>query len=327
MQALAFIDLLGFSNMVTNDMDEARKVLNDFYNITFDIIKNEDTVDGELFSDSLFARSSDPAILVNTITKIYRECLKQNKLYDETKLSTFFLLPRGGISLGVIDIQNRTESPNLNKSFIVSPALVHSAKMEGSIKGSRLLIADIRNNNQITFNWNRKIKSILYEDSSITLWKNFQYFDALWFLDLSKNPDKQKEDLIELINIAIKLVHANSSSAIKYLHQHLETLRLGLLSYSIFLKPHSSDIIVKKIIDEFEDEKYWIVWLALFEMIMQSPDYWAYTSNKDVIGFYKSISLKSSWAHVIKEINIPNNTYKKELLNKFIDELYIVGEE
>lgn len=36
---LAFIDLLGFSQMVDSDEDKARVILNDFYNIAFKEIK------------------------------------------------------------------------------------------------------------------------------------------------------------------------------------------------------------------------------------------------------------------------------------------------
>lgn len=99
MRALAFIDLLGFSQMVTKDHDQSKNILNDFYNLTFDIIKNEPNVEGDLFSDSLLAHSSDPALLLNTLSKIYRECLRKNNSYSEENLSSFFLLPRGGISL------------------------------------------------------------------------------------------------------------------------------------------------------------------------------------------------------------------------------------
>ncbi len=74
MEALAFIDLLGFSQMVAKNHNRSKEILSDFYNITFRIIKQENRVKGNLFSDSLLAYSSEPAILVNIITKIYREC-------------------------------------------------------------------------------------------------------------------------------------------------------------------------------------------------------------------------------------------------------------
>ena len=320
MQALAFIDLLGFGQMVGDNFSHSKKILNDFYNITFRIIKGKCEVRGNLFSDSLLAYSSEPAILVNVITEIYRECLKQNDTYD-FNLSKHFLLPRGGISYGMVDIQARTEAPNLSKNFIVSPALVHSAKMESQIKGSRLLIADPENNNEQVFNWNNGVKSILYENSTFTFWSNYKYFDALWFLDLNKDHEGQKSEVIELIDISIKLAKSNSDNK-STIEQHLQTLRIGLLSYGKFLTPNSNPTL-ERIIAEFEDDKYWLIWLTLFEVIMQSPDSWAFPSKSEVIEFYKKVSLKSSWANVIKEINKPKNLYLKSLLHTFIQELSI----
>jgi len=319
-QALAFIDLLGFGQMVGSNSSRSKEILNDFYNITFRIIKDRDEVQGHLFSDSLLAYSSNPAVLVNVITEIYRECLKKNDTYN-FNLSNHFLLPRGGISYGMVDIKNRIEAPNLSKNFIVSPALVHSAKIESQIKGARLLIADPETNNDQVFNWNININSILYENSTFTFWSNFKYFDALWFLDLNKENDEQKNEVADLINISIKLAKSNSSNK-RAIEQHLQTLRIGLLSYCKFLTPNSNPIL-ERITVEFEDDKYWLIWLTLFEVIMQSPDRWAFPSKSEVIEFYKKVSLKSSWANVIKEINKPKNEYQKTLLNTFIEELSI----
>lgn len=320
MEALAFLDLLGFSNMVATDSGRAKEILHDFYNISFRIIKREQQVQGNLFSDSLLAYSTDPALLVNIVTEIYRECLSKNDSY-QFDLSKFFLLPRGGVSIGRVDIQNRQEAPNLTKNFIISPALVHSAKMEGQIKGSRLLVADFENNAEQIFNWNGNVKSILYEDSTFTFWKNFKYFDALWFLDLSKDHEHQKQEVSNLIESAIKLAKANSHNK-KILEHHLYTLRIGLLSYTKFLTPNNNPLLFR-IINEFDEETYWLIWLTIFEMIMQSPDNWAFSSMPEIIQFYKTISLKSAWSNVIKEINKPKNEYLKNLLNTFVQELSI----
>lgn len=306
--------------MVGSNSSYSKEILNDFYNITYDIIKEKDEVQGNLFSDSLLAYSSEPSILVNVIAEIYRKCLKKNDTYS-FNLSKHFLLPRGGISYGMVDIQNRIEAPNLSKNFIVSPALIHSAKIESQIKGSRLLIADFENNNDQIFNWNNNIKSILYENSTFTFWSNFKYFDALWFLDLDKGHEEQKNELDELINVSIKLVKSNSNNK-NAIEQHLQTLRIGLLSYSKFLTPNSNPIL-DRIILEFEDDKYWLIWLTLFEIIMQSPDHYVFTSKSEVIEFYKKISLKSSWANVIREINKPKNSYQKNLMYTFIQKLSI----
>ncbi len=97
-------------------------------------------------------------------------------------------------------------------------------------------------------------------------------------------------------------------------------MRIGLLSYTKFLTPNSNPIL-SRIINEFEDDKYWLIWLTVFEMIMQSPDSWAFSSKSEIIDFFKTVSLKSSWSYVIKEINKPRNEYQKNLLNSFVQEL------
>tara|TARA_R100000935_G_scaffold58912_1_gene99676 strand:+ start:38027 stop:38989 length:963 start_codon:yes stop_codon:yes gene_type:complete len=320
LKALAFIDLLGFSQMVSSNQNRAKIILNDFYNISYRHIKNETEIQGDLFSDSLMAHSENPATLVNTIAKIYRECLMKNNDYD-FPLNKYFLLPRGGISFGHVDIQSRLESPNLTKNFIISPALVHSAKMESQIKGSRLLIADTENNNEQIFNWNGDIKSILYENSSFTFWSTFKYFDALWFLDLSKGVEQQKEEVTNLISISEKLVQANNNNQ-QVRDQHLQTLRIGLLSYSKFLNPNTNPLL-NRFLTEYRDNYYWLIWLTLIEMIMNSPDNWALPSKIEVIDFYKNVSLKTGWSSVIKEINKPRNEYLLGTFQDFISEINI----
>jgi hypothetical protein len=320
MKALAFIDLLGFSAMVSADKNLATNILDDFYNISFRHIKNESQIQGDLFSDSLMAHSSNPASLVNTVAKIYRDCLIKNDSYTHP-LGDFFLLPRGGISFGHVDIQSRTESPNLSKNFIVSPALVHAAKMESQIKGSRLLIADLENRNDQVFNWNQEIKSILFENSVYTFCSNFKYFDALWFLDLAKETDDQKTEVTNLIGIAEKLVQANHKNR-SAREQHLHTLRIGLLSYSKFLTPNYTPLFDRFLLD-YQDDSYWLIWLTLVEMIMNSPDNWALPSNREVIEFYKIVSLKPGWSKVIAEINKPKNEYLLGSFREFLSEMNI----
>ncbi len=316
-KALLFIDLLGFSEMVSNDSEKAKNILSDFYNICYDLINNDATIKGNLFSDSLLAYSSNPSVLANMACTIYRKCLKKNKYYYENlnyDLSKFFLLPRGGISFGLVDVQDREEAPNLQKNFIVSPALVHSAKMESKIKGSRLLIAEPLDKR--VFNWNENINSVLYENSSFIFWKDFKYFDSLWFLDLQ---EEGQEEIEELINIA-KILVFNNFDKISNLEQHIQTLRIGLLSFSKFL--NSQDIsFIKELINQFADEKYWLVWLTIFEMIGYNSDAVLILQNREVIDFYKRISVSKNWSKVINEINLPNNEKLKEIFSDLLNHI------
>lgn len=322
-KALAFIDLLGFSQMVSKDYDRATKVLDHFYNIAYDVIKSEPTIEGTLFSDSLVAYSTDRSLLLNKISEIYRQCLRKNKTYAKKNLDKFFLLPRGGISVGVVNIQERMEAPNLRKGFIVSPALVHSAKLEQTIKGSRLLVAVNRNNNEeIDFAWNGNVEAVLYEDNGYKFWDMYTYKDALWFANLSKQPADQKREINELLEIAIDLVKANALNE-NALSQHIGTLRIGLLSFSRFFDATASCDLLTRLIDEFSEDKYWLVWVTIFEMAMQSRDNWAVPARQDLIAFYRQICLSNGWKNVLDYLNNPTGEYAKQLIFQFIEEINI----
>lgn len=316
---LAFVDLLGFSNMVERDFNTAREILNDFYNISYDVIKEDENINGSLFSDSLLVHSENYSSVINAITEIYRKCLKKNASYTFDK--EFFLLPRGAISVGYINIEKRHTSPNLTKDFIVSPSLVHSAKLEQNIKGSRLLIAVKKDDEQqlLGIKWNLDIKSVLYENASFEFWKNYSYHDSLWFLDLKKSEKDQKEEVLDLIDISIKLVKNNASKE-KILDQHINTLRIGILSYTKFLGKEN-DSILNRIINEFHEDKYWLLWLTIIEIIRDSNHEWKYASVPSIVNFYKQCSLKNGWQKVIAEINKPGQEYIKTSFERFLDEI------
>lgn len=319
-RALAFIDLLGFSNMVKKDYSQARDILGDFYDISFRAIKTKTSLKGHLFSDSLLVYSNDKAELVNVICEIYRKCLRKNRDYHNRR--DFFLLPRGGISIGIVNIEDRAESPNLRKDFIVSPALVHSVQMEKNIKGSRLLIAvKSGSEEEMSVTWNNNIQSILYPQE-FYFWEKYQYKDALWFADLSKEYDMRKREVEELIDIAIELVKEGSVNP-SFLEHHADTLRIGLLSYSHLFEATMSASLVKRILTEFIKEKYWKIWIAIFEMAMQSPDNFAVPGSRRFIDFYKRVCLTKGWSKLLEEVNNPKNSYAKRAINNFIKELNI----
>ena len=319
-KALAFIDLLGFSNMVKKSHLRAKDILNDFYNISFKIIKDAQELKGHLFSDSLLVYSDDKAVLVDSICKIYRECLKRNKNYQD--LEDYFLLPRGGVSIGIVNTEDRTEAPNLTKDFIVSPALVHSAEMEKNIKGSRLMIAvKVGSTQETSITWNNNISSILY-GQDVCFWEEYRYKDALWFADLSKDYEDRKKETEDMISIARTLVKNNSANPIALEH-HSDTLRIGLLSYSHLYEAAMSSPLVESILNEFSEDKYWKLWIAIFEMAMQSPDNFAVPGTQKFVDFYKKVCLTKGWAKLLEEINKSNSAYSKSLIESFIKELNI----
>lgn len=320
-QAVALIDLLGFSEMVKANPTSATNVLNDFYNICFNEIKGMPSVKGHLFSDSLLCYSGNKAALLNSMTSIYRKCLAKNENYRMG--SKFFLLPRGGISVGIVNIEERTEPPNLTKNFIVSPALVHSATMEREILGSRLLVAvrnDYPEENEIL--WNNRVKTILYLDEAYDFWEKYVYSDALWFADLALDPNLQRREIRKLLEITTKLVKENSSNP-KFLAHHIETLRIGLLSYSRFFEGAGRDNLIESLIEDFSGNKYWKIWISMIEMAMQSPDNWAVPAREDVVTFYKKVGLSKGWVNVLREINHPKRSHLKKLFYQFVNEMKI----
>lgn len=313
-RALAYIDLLGFSNMVTADYSKARNILSDFYNIAFSVLEDKPLIKTILVSDSLIAHSDNHTELVNCITQIFRECIKKNNGY--TEIDKFVLLPRGAISFGAVTTENRTEIENIRKNFIISPALVHNSTLEQTIKGSRLLIAIKWNTPEENIEWHREINSIMYDDDTLSIWDNYIYKDLLWFTDTTKNAEAKKNENIELLNISFKLLSANKNNA-KILPHYLATLRIGLLSYTNYINIFETDQIVNRLLNEFSDNKYWIIWKTLIEMVMQYPDNSLQLPN-NIRNFYKNVSLKSSWSLVIKEINRKGQVYTKSLFEKFL---------
>jgi hypothetical protein len=316
---LAFIDLLGFSQMVNTDENKARVILNDFYNIAFSEIKGKPTVNGHLFSDSLLAYSESREDLINCLASIYQKCLLKNASYNE--LSKFFLLPRGAMSVGIVNVEDRQTAPNLTKDFIVSPALVHSAKLEAQIKGSRLLVA-VKNElqQQMQLDWNKNIRYGLFQDDTLSFLESYKYKDVLWFSSFDDG-NTQPDNLINLIDIAIKLVKDNSRHE-KVLLQHIWTLRIGLLSYSKYLGKEN-DPVLNKILREFRDDKYWLLWMTLIEIIVISTTEWKYAACKKIVAFYKKTSLKKGWSNLIEELNKPGEQNALKCFEKFIDELSI----
>lgn len=316
---LAFIDLLGFSQMVNQDENKARRILNDFYNIAFSEIINLPNVNGHLFSDSLLAYSESKEDLINCIAAIYQKCLRKNR--DYTELSKFFLLPRGAMSVGIVNVEERYTVSNMTKDFIVSPALVHSAKLESKIKGSRLLVA-VKNDNeqQMQLDWNQNIRYPLYQDDAFTFLDNYKYKDVLWFSSFDDGR-AERDFLIDLIDVAIKLIKANARNE-KVILQHIWTLRIGLLSYSKYLG-FESDIIIDRILREFKADQYWLIWMTLIEMIVSDTLEWKYAANKRIIDWYKKTSLKPGWSQLILEINKPGEQYALKCFERFIDEISI----
>jgi hypothetical protein len=319
---LAFVDLLGFSRMVSLDKAKARTVLSDFYNISWKNIRNNQSVKGTLMSDSLLIYSDNRTSILNCLSDIYRECFKKNDTYENLG-KDFFLLLRGAVSEGFVQLEDRITSPNFNKNFIISPALVHSAKLESLVKGSRLLVAvnnDSEEENK-EYKWNKDLKSSLYPASSIKYMEDYKYTDTLWFRDESKELDLQRTEVKDLLTIAFKLVKENATNP-KVIEQHIQTLRIGLLSYIKFLD-RDNDPILKELLDNYTSSQYWLLWITMMEMITGGFDSWRYEGSKEIVNFYTKASLETGWIEVIKELNKEEQKHLKGTFKRFLKMLEI----
>jgi len=325
-KAVAFVDLLGYGNMVRKSLEEGKRVLSDFYNLCECVIGAELDVTGFLQSDSLVAYCDDKPRMLKVISKLYRECFRKNQEY--TNRSTFFLVPRGAIAVGLTEVRERCKLRNLTEGFVVSPALVHSDKMEKAAKGGRLLLAvktdgGGENRQETELIWSPDVQGMIYWDSPLKLWPKYRYMDVLWFSDSSKQWAEQKPEIEELIAIAKDLVKHNTKNN-KHLQKHCETLRIGLLSYSRFFEASLRPRWFTDLLEEYEHEGYWPIWLAIIEMVVFSRDAeWALSSNKDFVRFYRKISLSRGWANVLREMNKPGRADVKRGLTEVLEAMQI----
>jgi hypothetical protein len=314
---LAFIDLLGFTKMIEKDHVKAKALLNDFYKIVYDALENNEAIKGNISSDCVMIYSDHYSELLNCVTHIYRLCFKFNKNNNDPD---FYLLPRGGVSIGYMDIGDRDTSLHLTKDFMIGPALVHSSKLEQQIKGSRLLVAvNIADDDQLNeLKLNPKLTSPLYENCTFKFWDNYSYFDALWFLDLSKNEADQKAQVLELLDIAFFLLNVNANKP-KIVDHYINTLRIGILSYSKFIQP-INDPVIEYVLAKFYDDSYWLLWLTIIEITMKSEH--EISLDESICIFYKNAVLSNGWTHIIEEINKTGKEYLKKNCNDFLELIY-----
>jgi hypothetical protein len=77
------------------------------------------------------------------------------------------------------------------------------------------------------------------------------------------------------------------------------------------------------VIREFEADQYWLVWLTIIEIIMNSQTEWKYAAVSSIVDFYKKSSLKVGWIKVLEEINKPGQEYLRKSFSLFLDEMNV----
>ncbi|KUJ60025.1 hypothetical protein AR687_19905 [Flavobacteriaceae bacterium CRH] len=315
---LAYVDLLGFTKMIEKNQKKSEEILLQFYDIAFASINNDERLKGNISSDCLLVYSESYPALINCLTEIYRSCFLWNDSFTDPD---FYLLPRGAVSIGEMTIGERDTSMTITKDFMIGKALVHSSKLEPLIKGSRLVVAVHNTDEQQekALLHNKEICSLLYQNCTFKFWKDYSYVDALWFLDLNKSFPEQKKQVVQLLDIAIRLAVKNVKNK-KVLDHYINTLRIGLLSYAPFVD-NEEDIIIKTIIKDFRSGHYWLIWLTVIEILLNNQNKKSYSAWKSLQSFYKKVSLEKSWIYILEEINKPEKAYLKKDIQKFVHKI------
>lgn len=318
-RVVAYTDLLGFSELVVNDSDQAKQLLSDFYNLSQNTKVNEGYEDLELFlfSDFLFVQGDDVSSVVNYMCRLYRGALKYSKDNHNA------MLCRGGIARGGVITQQRREAPKVTKNFIVSPALTHAVKMELLVKGQRLLLS-ANEREELSHFWNNNIESICYDQPSVKpskLFVKYKYQDVLWARDLAKPLNESKIETAELINISSDLFRKNYKKPKSVSMHYAETLRICMLSYASLLESCASDreMLITLVQDTLIEYPHEIVWLAFLEMVLLSKDAFAFQREESVLTFLRSALLSPKWGEVCSVLEKDENSQLHHAAKELID--------
>ncbi len=94
---VVYTDLLGFSDLVLRNIEEAKDLLSRFYNLSQSTKWDGkfDTIELFLFSDFLFVQGNDVVEVVNYTCSLYRNCLIAIEKFIRAPM-----LLRGGVARG-----------------------------------------------------------------------------------------------------------------------------------------------------------------------------------------------------------------------------------
>jgi len=325
-RVVAYIDLLGFSDLVVRDLRVAEHLLSDFYNMAQRIKISDGFAELELFlfSDFLFVQGDDVSLVVNYVCKLYREALQ----YSET--SAWPMLCRGGVARGAVITQQRHQAPNVTKNFVISPALTHAVKMEALVKGQRLLLA-ANEREALSHFWNDQIHAICYDQPSIRptrLFLKYRYQDLLWARDSGKEYRDAKTETRHLVRIASKLFKDNYGRLKGVSVHYAETLRICMLSYASLLEscPEDRDLLahlVDEVLITCPDEP---TWLGFIEMVLLSRDAYAFQIDRAVLSFLRFALVSPRWGAVCATLERQENLQLLNSVKELIDVAMREGE-
>lgn len=121
-----FGDLLGIGAAYQLSADTAHRKLNAFYNSAFAVLPN--TIDVEMYSDSILIRGNNAADALDQIAGLYRTLLQEG------------MLLRGAMVSGRLTFEPRIERKNFRKQLPADDTLARAAGLEKAYKGARFIL-------------------------------------------------------------------------------------------------------------------------------------------------------------------------------------------
>lgn len=221
---VAYIDILGFSEITHNSKSNATQKLREFYQAIYDIwsqlgYANNKDINGLAFSDSLIIYSkNDSSTSLKKILEFIQGIYSQSLFRQE-------ILLRGSLAKGEFYAEERRGFENLRKDLIVGQAFIDAYRLESSsdIKGARFIferkINDlIRRNQQFNFktrciNKQRRIYEFLWVKPE-DLNNNDENLHN--FYQLAKN-NKWSEHYIQTLDLFCSVADDDSYSLVKSL--------------------------------------------------------------------------------------------------------------
>jgi hypothetical protein len=154
---VAYIDILGFTEMVSKRGSYAENKLTNFYRSIYDIWKemqyDQKYIKGLGYSDSLTIFTEDDSIkslekILTFIPRLYKKSLFEHEI-----------MLRGGLAKGIFNIKETVGFENLSKNLFFGQAFIDAYNLENKrgIKGCRFVfessIKKILNNHKVQKNY------------------------------------------------------------------------------------------------------------------------------------------------------------------------------
>lgn len=198
---MAYVDILGFRDLVLNRREDAHNKLTKFYRSIYNLweekgYKTNKDINGHIFSDSfiIYTKDTGDSSLRNIfdfIQELYKKSVFKHKM-----------LLRGALVKGEFQTRRSYQFSNLQKSFVIGQALVDAYRLESKngAKGARFVFKEdiaktINNSPNNQFN----IGELITENNP----QEYRIFELYW-TDYQGLTAKDNENLKSFYQLANK---------------------------------------------------------------------------------------------------------------------------